>query len=196
MRYLNYVLIVVLLSGCGSVSSIRFGSRVPESTSFAFRDERPPEERASRTQRSNYGKVLYFGDDRVSPPGPDLLKASLESRLHAMLAGKTVSVSEFHVYVHEAGASLDPDRLNAVAAATPGGYAGAPFAGLLDRGFEKVKSDKTVRIQIKGKVDQTEFSTNTADTYRRAVTEEDLHATLSKALDEATSQVQRLVEAK
>jgi hypothetical protein len=196
MRYLHYVLIVVLLSGCGSVSSIRFGSRVPESTSFAFRDERPPQERASRTQRSNHGKVLYFGDDRVSPPGPDLLKASLESRLHAMLAGKTVSVSEFHVYVHEAGASLDPDRLNAVAAATPGGYAGAPFAGLLDRGFEKVKSDKTVRIQIKGKVDQTEFSTNTADTYRRAVTEEDLHATLSKALDEATSQVQRLVEAK
>jgi hypothetical protein len=128
------------------------------------------------------------------PSGPELLKASLESRLHAMLAGKTVSLSEFNVYVHEGGATLDPDRLNAVAASTPGGYAGAPFAGLLLRGVEKTRSDKTVRIQIKGKVGVTEFSSSTADTYRGPVTEEDMQATLTKALDEATAQVQRVVE--
>jgi hypothetical protein len=194
MRYLNFVLIAILLAGCGTISSIRSGARLPESTSFAFRDDRPPAERQSRTDRSRYGKVLYFGDDRVTPSGPELLKASLESRLHAMLAGKTVSLSEFNVYMHEGGASLDPDRLSAVAASTPGGYAGAPFAGLLIRGVEKTRSDKTVRIQIKGKVGLAEFSSSTADTYRGRITEEDMQATLSKALDEATAQVQRVVE--
>jgi hypothetical protein len=194
MRYLSYVLVATLLAGCGTISAIRSAARLPESTSFAFRDERPPEERQSRTDKSRYGKVVYFGDDRVTPPGPELLKASLESRLHAKLAGKTVSLSEFNVYVHEGGATLDPDRLNTVAAATPGGYAGAPFAGLLLRGVEKTRSDKTVRIQIKGKVGPTEFSSSTADTYHGRITEQDMEATLSKALDEATVQVQRVVE--
>jgi hypothetical protein len=196
MRYLNLVLVAILLAGCGTISSINFGARLPEKISFAFRDERPPEEKNSRTDRSRYGKVLYFGDDRVTPTGPELLKASLESRLHAMLAGKTVSLSEFSVYVHDAGASLDRKHLNAFAASTPGGYAGAPFAGLLLGGVEKAKSDKkTVRIQIRGTVDRAEFASDTADTYSTRITEEDMQATLSKALDEATLQVQHVIQA-
>jgi hypothetical protein len=196
MRYLNLVIIAILLAGCGTISSIRSETRLPESTSFAFKDDRPTEQKNSRTDKSRYGRVNYFGDDRVTPTGPELLKASLESRLHTMLAGKTVSLSEFSVYVHGGGAALKLDRLDAYAATTPGGYAGAPFAGLLLRGVEKVRNDKTVRIQIRGKVGVAEFSSDTADTYRGGLTEEDMQATLSKALDEATLQVQRAVQGK
>jgi hypothetical protein len=198
MRYLNFVLIATaaLVAGCGTISSIKSAARLPEKISFAFRDERPSEQKNSRTDSSGYGRVLYFGDDRVSPTGPELLKASLEMRLHEMLAGKTVSLSAFNVYVHDAGASLDRKHLNAFAAATPGGYAGAPFAGLLLGGVEKAKTDKkTVRIQIRGTVDRVEFASDTADTYSSRITEEDMQATLSKALDEVTLQVQHLLQA-
>lgn len=197
MRYFHLVLFPMLLAGCGTISSIYSSARIPDSTSFAFRDERPAEERQSRTDRSRHGRVLYFGDDRVNPPGPELLKASLENRLRTILAGKTVSLSEFNVYVHDAGAPLDRERLNAFAASTPGGYAGAPFAGLLMTGVEKGRMDKkTVRIQIKGTVDRIEFASDTADTYSSRLTQDDLQATLTKALDEATLQVQRLIQAR
>jgi hypothetical protein len=187
----------MLLAGCGTVSSIYSSARIPDSTSFAFRDDRPAEERQSRVERSRYGKVLYFGDDRVTPNGPDLLKASLENRLRTALAGKTVSLSEFNVYVHDARAPFDGKQLNAFAASTPGGYAGAPFAGLLMTGVEKGGIDKkTVRVHIKGTIDQTKFASDTADTYSSRLTHDDMQATLSKALDEATLQVQRLIQAK
>lgn len=188
MRYLSLAFLAILLSACGTTTSVRYATQVPESTSFSFRDERPTVEKHSRKDRSLLGTTLFFGDDNLTPAGPELLKAALESRLHASLRGKTVSLNEFTVYVYDSAAPFGSERLHG-AASLPSGYAAAPFAGLIS-GIDKVRSDKIVRVRIKGDVDLIRFSTNTADTYRGRVTEQNIQATLSKALDAAVSEVE------
>jgi hypothetical protein len=184
----------MLLSACGTTTSVRYDTQVPESTSFSFRDERPSVEKHSRQDRNLLGTTLFFGDDNLTPAGPELLKAALESRLHANLHGKTVSLDEFTVYVYDSAAPFGSDRLHG-ASSLPSGYAAAPLAGLIS-GIDKVRSDKIVRVRIKGSIDLTRFSTNTADTYRGRVTEQNIRTTLSKALDAAASEVERVATKK
>jgi hypothetical protein len=193
MRYLRFVFICLLLAGCGTVTSVRYDTPVPSTTSFAFKDERPPESRQSRYGKSSNAKLVYFGDDNLVPSGPELLKAALESRLHQELKGKTVSVKEFTVFVYDSAMPPENDRQK-TAASTPGGYAAAPFAGLFLGGFERARSDKVVRVLIRGNVDRAEFSTTSSDTYRGRVSERDVQATLSKALEKAAAVVQQTVE--
>jgi hypothetical protein len=193
MRYLKFAFLSLLLTGCGTVNSVRYDTPLPSTTSFEFKDERSPEARHSKQAASRNGKMVYFGDDNLSPPGPELLKAALESRLHAALKGKTVSLKEFTVFVYDVTMPPEGDRQKA-AASTPGGYAAAPFAGLFLGGFERARSDKVVRVLIRGNVDRAEFSTTSSDTYRGRISERDVQATLSKALEKATVVVQQTVE--
>lgn len=194
MRYLSLIFIAMLLSACGTTTSVHYDAQIPASTSFSFRDERPPVERHSRQERNLLGTTLYFGDDTLTPAGPELLKAALESRLHANLHGRTVSLNEFTVYVYDSAAPFGSDRLHG-ASSLPSGYAAAPFAGLIS-GIDKVRNDKIVRVRIKGSVDLAGFSTSTADTYRGRVTEQNIRTTLSKALDAAASEVARVAAKK
>jgi hypothetical protein len=193
MRYLKFASLCLLLAGCGTITSVRFDTSLPSTTSFTFKDERPSENRQSQQAKSRSARLLYFGDDNLSPPAPELLKAALESRRHEELKGKTVSLQEFTVYVHDVAMPPEGDRHKA-AAATPGGYAAAPFAGLFLGSFERARSDKVVRVLIRGNVDRAEFSAASSDVYRGRVSERDVQATLSKALEKATTVVRQAAQ--
>lgn len=196
MRYGYYVLIGILFSGCGTTTTVKLTTPLPEATSFTFRDERPPEQRLSRTDGGSFGANVFFGDDSLTPPVPELLKASLENRLHVELAGRTVSLTDFVVNVFDPAVSVDIDRVHSAAGSVPGGYAAAPLAGLFILGIEKVKSEKIVHIEIKGKMDLTEFSTTVSDRYRGRVTEDNIRTSLTKSLEQVVSEVKHIAAAK
>jgi hypothetical protein len=193
MRYLRFMFVCLLLAGCGTVTSVRYDMPLPGTTSFVFKDERPPESRQSQHGKSANANLVYFGDDNLSPSGPELLKAALESHLQAELKGKTVTLKEFTVMVYDSAMPPDRDRQK-TAADTPGGYAAAPFAGLFMGGFERARSDKVVRVLVRGNVDRAEFSTTSSDTYRGRVSERDVQTTLSKALEKAVATVQKAAQ--
>lgn len=192
MRNLLSVLIVMGLSACGTASSVKLSIPVPEKTSFVFRDERPPEQRLSRTDNSSSGAVVIFGDDNIAPPAAEIMRAKLQERLSSQLEGKTVSLTEFQISIFEPAASVDMNGLHTAAASTPGGYAAAPLAGVFILSIEKIKSEKIVLIRIKGALDNTAFFSYVSDNYRGRVTEENIRTSLERVLEDVITELQKI----
>ena len=66
---------------CGTTSEVRLATPVQQATSFDFRDERPPENRASNVVEGVAGTSTFYGDDRLSPSAAELTKAWLQKAL-------------------------------------------------------------------------------------------------------------------
>ena len=79
---------VMLLSACGATSEVRIAAPVQEVTSFKFLDERPSDNRASHIDGGVAGTSVFYGDDNLSPPAPDLMKAWLYKAMDSELAGR------------------------------------------------------------------------------------------------------------
>lgn len=180
------------LSACGTASSVKLAIQVPDKTSFVFRDERPPEQKFSRTDHSSSGTVVIFGDDNIAPPAVEIMRAKLQERLSTPLEGKTVLLTEFQISVFDPAASVDMNSLHTAAASTPGGYAAAPLAGVFILGIEKIKSEKIVLIRIKGALDNTAFFSYVSDNYRGRVTEENIRTSLERVLEDVTTELQKI----
>jgi len=192
MRYILSALFAMALSACGTVSSVKLAIQVPEKTSFVFRDERPPEQKLSRTDNSSSGAVVIFGDNNIVPPVTEMMRAKLQERLSTQLEGKTVSLSEFQISVIDPAVSVDMNGLHTAAASTPGGYAAAPLAGVFILGIEKIKSEKIVLIRIKGALDNMAFFSYVSDNYRGRVTEENIRTSLERVLEDVTTEIQKI----
>lgn len=196
MRYIITTLLVVVLSACGTTSSVKLAIQVPDKTSFIFRDERPPEQKLSRTDNSYSGAIIIYGDDKLSPSVTEMLCATLQERLSTQLEGKTISLSKFYVRVFEPMASVDSNNLHAASASVPNGYAVEPLAGLLILGIEKIKSEKIVSIDIEGTLDKAPFTASVSDSYRGRVTEENMRKSLEHSLEQFSTELQQIATGK
>src|SRR6478735_3640610 len=94
------LLVVLGLTGCGITTSARIRESTVETTSFVFRDMRPPEQRSSQVSRSE-GAVTWatFADDNLAPSPPDLVRTALQRKLGETLASRTVTLSKFSLSV-------------------------------------------------------------------------------------------------
>jgi len=154
------------------------------------------DQRAARVDTSLAGDSIHFGDDNLQPPPPELLKASFQRQIGPALTGKRLFLAEFSVSVFDPAVYVDPNNLYNAASSVPGGYAAAPLAGLLIHGIERMRSEKIVRVRIEGKVaGHDEFRTVVSDRYRGRVTEENIQASILRALDQAVAEVRRTLAA-
>lgn len=193
MRHLFWGLVLLILGGCGTASSVRLATQAPIGSSFEFQDQRQDDQRHTRIDRSAHGASTYLGDDSLQPSGPELLRAWLHRQLDAKLKGKEVALLEFTVQIYEPAVVIDDNALQSAAASTPNGYAALPFAGLMILGIERIRSEKSVRVVIQGTVASAEFAVTASEMFRGRVTESNLRETLEKALDQAVAEVDRLL---
>src|SRR5713226_6028473 len=96
--FLSFAL-VALLGACGATSEVRIATPIQDVTSFKFLDERPDDNRASRIAEGVAGTSIFYGDDKLSPPAPELMKTWLFKSMSSELAGKAVTLRLFTVSV-------------------------------------------------------------------------------------------------
>lgn len=185
--------LVLFLTSCGTVSTVRAPLQVTPMTSFVFVDQRPHERRQT-IHPEEQGDKLYFGDDAITPATSDLFKTLLEQRAGSLLSGKTVTLSDLTVTVEDPEVSVDHDRVVNASLSVPGGPVLAPFAGALIYGIERARSEKWVSVGIEGSVDGVNFQASKADSYRGRVSEENILTTLLAVLEMAADEAMKAAD--
>ena len=189
--FLSWAL-VMLVSGCGTTSDVRIATPVQDVTSFDFRDERPADNRTSRVDAGIAGTSVFYGDNNLSPPAPELMKTWLYKAMSSELGGKTVTLRQFTVSVFDPGASVDANQVDAakttartsVPNAGPVQAAvGAALGESLVYGIESVKSQKSLYVRIEGDLDQKPFYIFHSERVRGRVTERNVRNTIIRGLD-------------
>ena len=189
--FLSWAL-VMLVSACGATSDVRIAAPIQEITTFKFMDERPSDNRASHIEEGIAGTSVFYGDDNLSPPAPELMKTWLYKAMSSELGGKTVTLRLFTVSVFDPGASVDPKQLDAakntarVSVANAGGLqaaAGAALAAPIIYGIENARTQKSLYVRIEGELDQKPFSVIHAEHVRGRVTERNVRNTIIRGLD-------------
>jgi hypothetical protein len=189
--FLSFAL-VVLLGACGATSDVKIALPIQEVTSFKFSDERPSDNRASHIDQGIAGTSVFYGDDNLSPPAPELMKTWLYKSMSSELAGKGVTLRLFTVSVFDPGATVDPDRFEAANktarlsvpnASGLQGAAGAALAAPIVYGIESAKIQKSIWVRIEGELDQKPFSVIHSEHVRGRVTERNVRNTIIRGLD-------------
>ena len=181
-------LVSLAAAACGTTSEVRLKTPVQQATSFDFRDERPPENRASNVVESVAGTSTFYGDDRLSPSAAELTKARLHNAFGPELSGKTVTLDVFTVSVFDPAAVIDENQFaaatrNAPASNPAAGALGALLARPIVYGIESMKSQKSIQVRMAGKVGEQHFSVTYAEQVRGRVTERNVVNTITRSLD-------------
>lgn len=195
MRLFLPLAFAILVSACGTVSSIKASVNVPAEISFTFLDGRAAEQRVSRPPDKPDDEA-YFGDDAITPSAAEVFKAILERRAGSALRGITVTLTDLVVSVRHPAVSVDPRLLNTASASVPGGAAAAPLAGLLILGIENMRAEKLVYVRVRGLVGDKEFSAYQTDRYRGRVTEANIITVMTAVMEMAAYDVQAAVVSK
>ena len=181
-------------TGCGTVGSTKLDVTPPRFAAFKIRDERPAEQRTSSKTKESYGEVSRLGDDAVTPPGPELLKAWLGDKIGARLLGRQIVLSEFSVQVVDPAVQINEQGFSNAMASTPGAN---PGSGLLARwligGIESVKSDKTIGVRIAGKFDGSDFVARGGGSFKGRVSQANINSVITQALEGAVTEIERLL---
>ena len=189
--FLSWAL-VVLVSACGTTSDVRIAAPIQDVTSFKFLDERPSDNRASHIDEGIAGTSVFYGDDNLSPPAPELMKTWLYKSMSSELAGKAVTLRLFTVSVFDPGATVDPKQYDAATrtarASVPnaGGLqaaAGAALAAPIVYGIESARMEKSLYVRIEGDLDQKPFAVIHSERVRGRVTERNVRNTIIRGLD-------------
>ncbi|HET7365634.1 MAG TPA: hypothetical protein VFJ70_18850 [Burkholderiales bacterium] len=189
--FLSWAL-VMLLSACGTTSEVHIAAPVQGVTSFKFLDERPSDNRASHVDGGVAGTSVFYGDDNISPPAPELMKAWLSKAMDSELAGKAVTLRLFTVSVFDPGATVDPKQFDAamntarMSVPNAGGIqtaAGAALAAPIAYGIESAKIQKSIWVRIEGDLDQKPFYVIHSEHVRGRVTERNVRNTIIRGLD-------------
>ncbi len=183
MRTLFSIIFSFSLMGCGSTTSFVKVDIAPvyEST-FKFVDNRPDEIRKARVDKDESGTTFYYSDDNLLPTAPQLVTAVLQTELRDELAGHTVTLNEFILYVYDHSLRVDESQMYASTSGIPNGVAVAPVAMLLLPSIDGIVGEKNVYVRISGTVDEQSFSTFSGDIFRGSVTEKNIQKTLKKTL--------------
>jgi len=98
---------ILLLAGCLTGRSVAAVDNRPiQQAPFEMVDQRPADERTTRwlseVPYSCAFTVRQYGDEAVSPDRFTLLREALNTGLHERLAGKTLLVTHFGIYINSA----------------------------------------------------------------------------------------------
>lgn len=174
---------LALTAGCATPPPERVHVDVPLETSFVFVDVRPMAQKASG-QPIGVGSDLTLGDDSLNPSTADALRATLELRLHRVLAGKTVTLRSSEVSVSDAAATstarVDFDRLSSAVPANSVGLVAAPIAALIISAIEGRRSSKYfyVYVRVEGDVEGKPFIVKLSEKYSGKVTIDHIQSTV------------------
>lgn len=175
----------LLSTSCGTTAIATIDVKTVETTSFAFEDKRPSNQRASGKQILGNAVTTTLGDEAIIPSAPKLVRTWLQQSLAAPLEGKQVELRNFITEIVEpATAGIDEGRFASSAATVPGAN---PLSLLLARGLmggiESVKSAKTVRVEIEVAVDGKAIYVRWSEKYQGRVTEKNVNEVVRKTLD-------------
>jgi hypothetical protein len=180
-----------LLVGCASVapenlSTVKLRVAPIERAEFVLVDQRPAESKQMRTDTGvgSGNQLSFLGDDSLSPPPVELMRAWLHQKAGAKLAGQTVFLNEFELRIFDPSVSVDQGRLLGASAGVPGGLLVAPIAGAFIYGIEKMRREINTNANIRITVNGVEISASGVRGYRGQVNEDDLANTVQLALDD------------
>src|SRR3984893_5629052 len=190
------LLATLWMAGCGTAGTTKLDVKPPKFAAFEIKDERPAEQRTSSKTKESYGEVSRLGDDAMTPPGPDLLKAWLGDKIGTRLSGKQIVLSEFSVQVVDPAVQVNEQRFGNAMKSTPGANA---VSGVLARwligGIESVKSDKTIGVRIAGKFDGSDFAARGAGSFKGRGSQANINSVITQALEGAVTEIERLLMA-
>jgi hypothetical protein len=126
-----------------------------------------------------------LGDDKLTPPGPTLLRSWLHSKGPGTLEGKRVVLHQFVVQVYE-------PPVRAVSSADAAGIAGLALA----HGFAAITSEKTVMVRIEGTVDGQQFTAVKWGGFRAGVSQNNINSVIRQTLDAAVASITETLAAK
>jgi len=195
MRLIAITLIAITLQGCGTVGSTKLNTQPVQSTVFEFQDQRPEEQRITAKFHEPGGEITQLGDDAVSPPSPDLVKTWLNNKLSYQLAQKKVVLKEFSVRILDPTVSIDEQRFEQSTASSGADPISSLLARWLITATESARSEKTVSVQIAGKVGEQEFTGSGRGSFKGRVTENNINSVITQALDAAIADITRLLTA-
>lgn len=181
----------VVLASCGTTSSVRVNFSVSDSMAFQLFDARPDEERKSRTEESTGGVTSFYGDEKLSPSAPDLLKSYLTANLADKLSGKVVKLKAFNVSAFDPKVTIDSTRFsNAVNSVPNANPLGVMLAAPVIFGIESIKSQKYVSVNIHGSVDEKEYSSQCSNSFRGRVTEDNVRSVVLTCLEQFSGDIE------
>ncbi len=189
MRLIAITLIAITLQGCGTVSSTKLNTQPVQSTVFEFQDQRPEEQRITAKFHEPAGEITQLGDDAVSPPSPELVKTWLNNKLSYQLAQKKVVLKEFSVRILDPTVSIDEQRFEQSTASSGADPISSLLARWLITATESARSEKTVSVQIAGKVGEQEFTGSGRGSFKGRVTENNINSVITQALDATISDI-------
>lgn len=195
MRFCLWIFLVLSLSSCITATSVNLPTNnISTETSFLFDDERSEKQKKSYEQTDSNGRNLYFGDDKLTPTGPQLLRQVLQQSLSMELTGKKIVLTDFLVIVCDPTVVLDKERLQASSALVPNGTATAPLAEALIYSIESGK--KNVYIRITGRVGESSYSNQNSRNFWAGASESDIKSLINKTLDDSVNDIRDIVTKK
>ena len=195
MRFLFWMFLVLSLNSCATASSVNLSSNtISTEVSFVFADERSEKQKTSYQQTDSSGRNVYFGDDKLTPIGPQLLKGALQQNLSIELAGKKIVLTDFLVIISDPTISIDQARLETASASVLNGYAAAPLTEALIYSIEKGK--KNVYVRVTGKVGENAYSNQNSKNFWAGASESDIKSLINKTLDDSVKEIKSIVTKK
>lgn len=195
MRLCFWITLVFTLSGCATTTSVNLPSNnISSEVSFLFADERSEKQKSSYQQTDSSGRNVYFGDDKINPTGPQLLKGVLHKNLSIELTGKKIVLTDFLVIVSDPTISIDKARVEAASASVPNGFSVTPLTEALIHSIESGK--KNVYIRITGKVGENDYSNQNSRNFWAGASEADIKSLINKTLDDSVKEIRDIVTKK
>lgn len=196
MRHTPYLLLCLVLAGCGTTSSVKFSSTAEsDQATFTILDERAVNEKTSRLEANSSGKNYYFGDENINPTPSNILENKFKEELNNELSGKKVTLTDFTIHVYEPEVYIDQSAMDAASSSSPEAALVAPLAEIFISAIERMKSEKNLLVQVSGNVDGAPFSGALQESFKGRVTESNIKQTINKVLEDVVSQV-RVIFAK
>ena len=195
MRFCFWMTLVFTLSGCATTTSVNFPTNnISSEASFLFTDERSEKQKGSYQQIDSSGRNVYFGDDKLNPTGPQLLKGVLQKNLSIELAGKKIVLTDFLVIVSDPTITIDKERIKVTSASVPNGEAVTPLTEALIYSIESGK--KNVYVRITGKVGENDYSNQNFRNFWAGASESDIKSLINKTLDDSVKEIRGIVTKK
>ncbi|WP_291009430.1 hypothetical protein [Hydrogenophaga sp.] len=197
IKTLSSLVFCVAVVGCASVEpeslkQVNIGINLGEPAQFNWVDQRSAEEKQTRLDPSvgSGNQLFILGDDKVSPPPADLMRAWLQQTAGNRLSGRSVSLDKFELRIFDPSVSVDQERLFTASASVPGGLIAAPLAGAFIYGIEKMRREIGVYTNIHIAINGTAIFAQGERKYRGSVSEKEIAQSVQVALDDLASKIE------
>ena len=184
------LLSTLLLSGCGSTSSVKVDAPIAKTISFTFLDSRPDNQKLEVDYKAPDGTKYYY-DNMLNPSPPALIKSVLQAKLNKDLASKTVALKRFQVSVYD-GSLYGNSKFSVKPSEIPLAILFAPLIAVaaIESGVDGVNAKQIVSVQIEIDINDSPFSSGSSNEYEGHVSDVNVSKTINQALDDLVTNIQ------